>query len=532
MSSWPGCAASGARATLAAPPPTRGTCTRSGATVAGRVQLGCRLTPRSRQTKAAGAAQAGAADGADAEAVAGRAGAARAVRAGRCARLSLLVARSFPHAAAHAADENAAPPPAHAPRAPLFGGSSPGTASFLAGKRARRAAAPAPQPAGASPTPGGWAAHAELHGGAAAAAGARRRGAPTPLATLSSYASPGSTPSPLRPAAPPPPPPPPGAEGTPQGTPQRATPTPSPLSQQQLQQPPSSLRAPRDAAPARLRGVEHGGTQTTPGLGYEEAEARAACERLQQQPPQPQPRRASVAEAACGPSPGVWGAFESPRAHDGGGGGDDGGGGFGGGDDDMACAPPPGEGGGGGGWDEDGGGGGGGGGGGDGGMLGAEPTPARRPRAPAGTPNKRLRKDFASRQSLAGAGLRSFPDEGSGEVLRRSTRPKLRPLEYWRGETKAFSRTHHSLPTVAAVTLRSPEPQWPAPAGWKPPRARAGKVAPHAAHTAPHHRAAGAAAAGVGAAPRARGRFEDSSDEEEGGGGGGGGVGAPKSDSE
>ena len=59
-------------------------------------------------------------------------------------------------------------------------------------------------------------------------------------------------------------------------------------------------------------------------------------------------------------------------------------------------------------------------------------------------------------------------EEGSG--VRRSTRAHLRPLEYWRNETKAYGRQHQSLPTVASVTLRSPEPQWPAPAGWKPPR--------------------------------------------------------------
>jgi len=77
-----------------------------------------------------------------------------------------------------------------------------------------------------------------------------------------------------------------------------------------------------------------------------------------------------------------------------------------------------------------------------------------------------------ARKSLAHAGLRT--EEATG--VRRSTRERLRPLEYWRNETKTYGRTHRSLPTVTAVTLRSPEPAWPAPDGWKPPRARAGRV--------------------------------------------------------
>ena len=92
------------------------------------------------------------------------------------------------------------------------------------------------------------------------------------------------------------------------------------------------------------------------------------------------------------------------------------------------------------------------------------PTPAslvKRPRRPAGTPNKRLRAAFANRKSLAAAGL--AVQDGTG--ARRSTRDRMRPLEYWRNETKAYGRTHRSLPTVAAVTMRSPEPGWPAPEG-------------------------------------------------------------------
>jgi len=89
-------------------------------------------------------------------------------------------------------------------------------------------------------------------------------------------------------------------------------------------------------------------------------------------------------------------------------------------------------------------------------------TVKRVPKRVAGTPNKRLRAAFAARKSLAAAGLTNRPPDG----VRRSTRDRIRPLEYWRNETKAYGRSHVSLPTVASVTLRSPEPVWPAPDGW------------------------------------------------------------------
>ena len=148
------------------------------------------------------------------------------------------------------------------------------------------------------------------------------------------------------------------------------------------------------------------------------------------------------------------------------------------------------------------------------------PTPAslvKRPRRPAGTPNKRLRAAFANRKSLAAAGL-AVQDGGA----RRSTRDRMRPLEYWRNETKAYGRTHRSLPTVAAVTMRSPEPGWPAPEGrWvgqKLADAGAGPaVAPKGKKAG---KKTGKKAAAPKAAPKSRARIlsdsedEDSSDSE------------------
>jgi len=122
---------------------------------------------------------------------------------------------------------------------------------------------------------------------------------------------------------------------------------------------------------------------------------------------------------------------------------------------------------------------------------------AARPRRPAGTPNKRLKAAFRARQSLAGAGLRTDADTG----VRRSTRERIRPLEYWRNETKSYGRdgSTRALCTLQTVTLRSPEPHWPAPDGRKR-RAAA---------------AAAAAAAAPAAKPPRRGAMVLSSDEEE-----------------
>ncbi|WOL10798.1 hypothetical protein Cni_G19557 [Canna indica] len=64
--------------------------------------------------------------------------------------------------------------------------------------------------------------------------------------------------------------------------------------------------------------------------------------------------------------------------------------------------------------------------------------------------NKKLRKLVSKRQSLAGVGM----EWKSG--LRRSTRIKHRPLEYWRGERLLYGRIHDSLATVIGVKYASP----------------------------------------------------------------------------
>lgn len=92
-------------------------------------------------------------------------------------------------------------------------------------------------------------------------------------------------------------------------------------------------------------------------------------------------------------------------------------------------------------------------------------TPLRRlagVKRPAGTPHKRERKRFERRKSLTSAGLRDdLMETEDGRPLRRSTRERTKPLEYWRGETKKYSRVHQSLPTVEVVRTRTPNPAWP-----------------------------------------------------------------------
>ena len=83
------------------------------------------------------------------------------------------------------------------------------------------------------------------------------------------------------------------------------------------------------------------------------------------------------------------------------------------------------------------------------------------PRKPAGTPHKRERKEFSRRKSLVAAGSRHDLEHIDGRPIRRSTRQRCKPLEYWRGETKHYTRTHASLPTVEEVTTRTPNPYWP-----------------------------------------------------------------------
>ncbi|KAK1259780.1 hypothetical protein QJS04_geneDACA005530 [Acorus gramineus] len=69
------------------------------------------------------------------------------------------------------------------------------------------------------------------------------------------------------------------------------------------------------------------------------------------------------------------------------------------------------------------------------------------------SPHRQARKKRdVPRHSLAGAGTKIE----SG--LRRSTRIKLKPLEYWRGERLLYGRIHDSLATVIGVQYFSPGP--------------------------------------------------------------------------
>ncbi|XP_030525600.1 centromere protein C isoform X2 [Rhodamnia argentea] len=62
----------------------------------------------------------------------------------------------------------------------------------------------------------------------------------------------------------------------------------------------------------------------------------------------------------------------------------------------------------------------------------------------------RLRKGLSRRQSLAAAGT----SWNSG--VRRSTRIRSRPLEYWKGERFLYGRVHESLATVIGIKYVSP----------------------------------------------------------------------------
>ncbi|KAJ8637712.1 hypothetical protein MRB53_011979 [Persea americana] len=66
-------------------------------------------------------------------------------------------------------------------------------------------------------------------------------------------------------------------------------------------------------------------------------------------------------------------------------------------------------------------------------------------------PRKRGKRESSlMRKSLAGAG--TTVESG----VRRSTRIKSRPLEYWRGERFLYARIHNSLPTVIGMKYSSP----------------------------------------------------------------------------
>mmetsp|Transcript_66966 Transcript_66966/g.212027 ORF Transcript_66966/g.212027 Transcript_66966/m.212027 type:complete len:368 (+) Transcript_66966:149-1252(+) len=72
------------------------------------------------------------------------------------------------------------------------------------------------------------------------------------------------------------------------------------------------------------------------------------------------------------------------------------------------------------------------------------PPRAKKPRGPR---YQKLKEEYANRKSLQNAGL-TKPGE---EPTRRSTRTRMKPLEYWRGEEKIYGRVHNSLATVVTV---------------------------------------------------------------------------------
>ncbi|KAL0051270.1 hypothetical protein WJX82_004530 [Trebouxia sp. C0006] len=68
--------------------------------------------------------------------------------------------------------------------------------------------------------------------------------------------------------------------------------------------------------------------------------------------------------------------------------------------------------------------------------------------------HQRLKEANKQRRSLAGEGLH-------GEMgVRRSSRDKHAPLEYWRNERKVYNREFRSLPTVHHYATRTPSPSW------------------------------------------------------------------------
>lgn len=72
-----------------------------------------------------------------------------------------------------------------------------------------------------------------------------------------------------------------------------------------------------------------------------------------------------------------------------------------------------------------------------------------------GTADNRKSKnksEYQRRQSLSGAG--TLWKSG----VRRSTRIRSRPLEYWRGERFLYGRIHNSLATVIGIKYSSPLP--------------------------------------------------------------------------
>jgi hypothetical protein len=90
-----------------------------------------------------------------------------------------------------------------------------------------------------------------------------------------------------------------------------------------------------------------------------------------------------------------------------------------------------------------------------------EGFPIRKPRGEA---HKRLREEMARRKSLAFGGLQTIVVEdlsGGQQKVRKSSRQRQRPLEYWRGEKKVYERVHGSLPTIKATQRQTRNKMWP-----------------------------------------------------------------------
>lgn len=90
-----------------------------------------------------------------------------------------------------------------------------------------------------------------------------------------------------------------------------------------------------------------------------------------------------------------------------------------------------------------------------------EGFPIRKPRGEA---HKRLREEMARRKSLAFGGLQTIVVEdltGGSQKVRKSSRQRQKPLEYWRGEKKVYERVHGSLPTIKATQRQTRNKMWP-----------------------------------------------------------------------
>jgi hypothetical protein len=94
-----------------------------------------------------------------------------------------------------------------------------------------------------------------------------------------------------------------------------------------------------------------------------------------------------------------------------------------------------------------------------------EGFPVRAPK-PVSEPHKRLRDEMERRKSLAYGGLQEFVIEdakhpGAQKNVRKSSRQRQKPLEYWRGEKKEYERVHASLPTIKATQRQTRNKLWP-----------------------------------------------------------------------